>query len=108
VLAHDLPGVGGGVVGRLTELQSPVTPCNGCEATIDKERFVNDRAEDYWTLRERFEQGEIEIDPDDDKLAANSARSSEASTHADASRSNRRTRCASEVCRHPTGLMRWP
>jgi hypothetical protein len=46
-------------------------PCpNGGEAAIDKERFVNARAEDYWTLRERFEQGEIEIDPDDDKLAA--------------------------------------
>lgn len=36
----------------------------------DKERFVNARAEDYWTLRERFERCEIDIDPDDDKLAA--------------------------------------
>jgi hypothetical protein len=35
-----------------------------------KERFVNARAEDYWTLRKRFEQGEVDIDPDDDKLAA--------------------------------------
>ena len=45
-------------------------PYNGGEAPIDKERFVNARAEDYWTLRERFEQGEVDIDPDDDKLAA--------------------------------------
>jgi hypothetical protein len=66
----DVPSVGGGVVDRLAELELPVVPYNGGEARIDKERFVNARAEDYWTLRERFEQGEIEIDPDDDKLAA--------------------------------------
>jgi hypothetical protein len=66
----DVPGVGGGVVDRLAELELPVVPYNGGEAPIDKERFVNARAEDYWTLRERFEQGEIDIDPDDDKLAA--------------------------------------
>jgi hypothetical protein len=66
----DVPGVGGGVVDRLAGLGLPVVPYNGGEAPIDKERFVNARAEDYWTLRERFEQGEIDIDPDDDKLAA--------------------------------------
>jgi hypothetical protein len=66
----DVPGVGGGVVDRLAELDLPVVPYNGGEAPIDKERFVNARAEDYWTLRELFEQGEIDIDPDDDKLAA--------------------------------------
>jgi len=66
----DVPGVGGGVVDRLAELDLPVVPYNGGEAPIDKERFVNARAEDYWTLRERFEQGEIDIDLDDDKLAA--------------------------------------
>jgi hypothetical protein len=36
---------------------------------------VNARAEDYWTLRERFEQGEIDIDPDNDKLPPSWARS---------------------------------
>jgi hypothetical protein len=66
----DVPGVGGGVVDRLAELDLPVVPYNGGEAPIDKERFVNARAEDNWTLRERFEQSEIDIDPDDDKLAA--------------------------------------
>jgi len=66
----DVPGVGGGVVDRLAELNLPLVPYNGGEAPIDKERFVNARAEDYWTLRERFEQGEVDIDPDDDKLAA--------------------------------------
>jgi CubicO group peptidase (beta-lactamase class C family) len=66
----DVPGVGGGVVDRLAELELRVVPYNGGEAPRDKERFVNARAEDFWTLRERFEQGEIDIDPDDDKLAA--------------------------------------
>ena len=66
----DVPGVGGGVVNRLAELELPVVPYNGGEAPIDKERFVNARAEDYWTLRDRFEQGEIDTDPHDDKLAA--------------------------------------
>src|SRR5215207_10823486 len=66
----DVPSVGGGVVDRLAELDLRVVPYDGGEAPIDKERFVNARAEDYWTLRERFEQGEIDIDPDDDKLAA--------------------------------------
>jgi hypothetical protein len=51
----DDPGVGGGVVDRLAELNLPVTPYNGGEAPIDKERFVNARAEDNWKLRERFE-----------------------------------------------------
>jgi hypothetical protein len=30
----DVPGVGGGVVDRLAELELPVTPCNGGEAPI--------------------------------------------------------------------------
>jgi phage terminase large subunit len=65
----DVPG-GGGVVDRLAELDFPVVPYNGGEAPIDKERFVNARAEDYWTLREQFERGEVDIDPDEDKFAA--------------------------------------
>jgi len=66
----DVPGVGGGVVDRLVELGLPVIPYNGGEAPFDKERFVNARAEDYWTLRELFETGEVDIDPEDDKFAA--------------------------------------
>jgi hypothetical protein len=103
----DVPGVGGGVVDRLAELELPVVPYNGGEAPIDKERFVNARAEDYWTLRERFEQGEIDIDPDDDKSPPSSARSSGASTPAVGSRSNRKTTCGSKDCRHRIGRTRW-
>lgn len=36
----------------------------------DKESFVNLRAEGYWTLRERFREGNIDIDPQDEDLAA--------------------------------------
>ena len=72
----DVPGVGGGVVDRLAELDLPVTRFNGGEAPIDEERFVNARAEDYWTLRERFEQGEIDIAPMTTSSPPSSARSS--------------------------------
>jgi phage terminase large subunit len=66
----DVVGVGAGVHDRLVELGLPVTPYNGGEAPFDKERFVNARAEDYWNLRELFQNGEIDIDELDDKLAA--------------------------------------
>lgn len=39
------------------------------EKADDTEHFVNKKAEEYWRLRERFESGEIDIDPDDDELA---------------------------------------
>ena len=88
---------------RLAELDLPVVPYNGGEAPIDSERFVNARAEDHWTLQERFEQGEIDIDPDDDKLAAQLGSKKWVSTPEDGSRSNRRMTCASVVYRRRTG-----
>jgi hypothetical protein len=54
----------------LAELGLPVVVYNGGESPYDKERFVNARAEDYWNLRELFENGEIDIDELDDVLAA--------------------------------------
>jgi hypothetical protein len=66
----DVVGVGAGVYDRLVELGLPVVAYNGGEAPYDKERFVNARAEDYWNLRELFENGEIDIDELDDVLAA--------------------------------------
>jgi hypothetical protein len=51
----DVPGVGGGVVVRLAELDLSAVSYNGGEAPIDTERSSNARAEDYRTLRERFE-----------------------------------------------------
>lgn len=66
----DEVGVGAGVYDRLVELNLPVAGYNGGHVPIDKERFINRRAEDYWTLREIFEAGDVDIDPDDDVLAA--------------------------------------
>lgn len=36
----------------------------------DKEQYVNLRAEGYWALRERFREGNIDLDPNDESLAA--------------------------------------
>lgn len=63
----DVVGVGAGVFDRLAELGLPVAASDGGEAPFDKERFVNARADDYWNLRELFENGEIDIDELDDK-----------------------------------------
>jgi hypothetical protein len=65
----DDVGVGGGVVDRLVEQRHPAVGLNGGHRPKDRQRFVNARAEWYWELRERFEHGEIDIDPEDEVLA---------------------------------------
>jgi hypothetical protein len=65
----DDVGVGGGVVDRLREQKEPAVGLNGAQRPQDRQRFANARAEWYWELRERFEHGEIDIDPDDEVLA---------------------------------------
>jgi hypothetical protein len=65
----DDVGVGGGVVDRLHEQRQPAVGLNGAHRPRDRQRFVNARAEWYWELRERFEHGEIDLDPDDELLA---------------------------------------
>lgn len=66
----DGVGVGGGVVDQLAEQGWPVIDMQAGQAAADRERFVNARAEWFWGLRERFQQGDIDIDPGDDDLAA--------------------------------------
>lgn len=79
----DGVGVGGGVVDQLVEAKqlphdepgrldphATVLDMQAGAAALDNEHFKNARAEWYWGLRERFEQGDIDIDPDDDDLAA--------------------------------------
>jgi len=66
----DGVGVGGGVVDQLLELGHDVLDMQAGASAVDSEHYLNARAEWYWALRERFEDGDIDIDPDDDELAA--------------------------------------
>ncbi len=69
----DDSGVGGGVTDRLREMQRSdglfanveICPINVGQAARDKERFLNLRAELHWGLRERFQDGDIDIEDDD-------------------------------------------
>ena len=70
---------------------------------IDKERFVTVRAEDYRTLREIFERGEVDIDADDDLLAAQLGSIKWTLDSEDGSRSGRRATRASVGCRRRIG-----
>jgi len=63
----DSIGIGAGVYDRLKELNKPVVEMQSGASALDKERFANARAEWWWTLRERFEVGDIDI-PDDETL----------------------------------------
>lgn len=66
----DGVGVGGGVVDRLVELGWPVIDMQAGAGAMDPDRYLNARAEWFWALRERFQDGAIDLDPDDDDLAA--------------------------------------
>lgn len=66
----DGVGVGGGVVDQLDEAGKPVHDMQAGQAAADTERFINARAEWYWGLRQRFEAGDVDLDPGDDELAA--------------------------------------
>lgn len=67
----DEIGIGRGVVNRAHELKrSTVIGVNVSRPAKDHEHFANIRAEGYWCLRERFQTGTIDLDADDDDLAA--------------------------------------
>ena len=63
-------GVGGGVLDRLRELGLPVAGLKGGTAPIDKERSSTSEPSGSGARGKRFENGEVDIDPDDDVLAA--------------------------------------
>ena len=54
---------------RLVELGHSVTEIRGGQPAVEPEDLVNRRSEWYWNLRPRFENCEIDFDPDDDVLA---------------------------------------
>ncbi len=66
----DGVGVGGGVVDQLLELGHDVIDMQAGSAALDSEHYLNARAEWAWAIRERLEQGDLDLDPDDDELAA--------------------------------------
>lgn len=66
----DGVGVGGGVVDQLVEQGHDVLDMQSGGAAIDSEHYLNARSEWWWAVRERAEQGDLDIDPDDDDLAA--------------------------------------
>jgi hypothetical protein len=68
----DADGLGAGVFDRLREQGLPVHEFRGGMKPIDTERFINRRAEIFWTLRERMEDGEVDLpaDGEDDDLIA--------------------------------------
>ena len=65
----DVGGLGAGVVDPLRGAGFLVTPVHFSSASSRQDRFLNIRAEMYWTLRERFRTGVIAIDPRDTRLA---------------------------------------
>jgi len=67
--AIDAVGVGAGVYDRLHELGDPADEMQSGAAAQDPERYANARAEWWWGLRERFETGEIALEPDEDLTA---------------------------------------
>lgn len=65
----DVIGLGAGVVDRLKEMQIKVKGINVAEAAAESGKYVNLRAEIFWHLREKFQNGNIDL-PDDSKMVA--------------------------------------
>ncbi len=68
----DAVGIGAGVFDRLREQGLSAVEFNAGSKPIDAERFVNRRAEVFWSLREQMEDSEVDLAPDgeDDELIA--------------------------------------
>lgn len=66
----DGVGVGGGVVDNLREAKEPVIEYGAGGAAREPKRFVDRRAEDFWTLREQMEGSEVDLDSADEKLSS--------------------------------------
>lgn len=66
----DVIGVGSGVYDRMKELRHAVSPYQGSQRANNPKKFRNKRSETWWTFREWMEEGLIDLDPADEKLAA--------------------------------------
>jgi hypothetical protein len=73
---HDVPivvdadGIGGSVYDQLRAREAWALPFTAQDAVRNPRRFTNRRSELWWTYREAMEDGAIDLDPDDDDLAA--------------------------------------
>ena len=66
----DADGMGWGVVDRAGELGLRVVAYQGAAAAADSRRHANVRAQSWWTLRQAFEAGGLDLDPGDRVMAA--------------------------------------
>jgi hypothetical protein len=66
----DMIGIGRGVVDRGKEQKKPIEGITVSNAAEEDEFYYNLRAELWWKVRELFEAGNIDLDPDDEDLAA--------------------------------------
>lgn len=66
----DVIGIGAGVFDRLREQGYPVHAFDAAGKAHNPQRFKNRRAEAWWAMRILFEDELIDLDPEDDELAA--------------------------------------
>jgi hypothetical protein len=66
----DVIGIGAGVYDEMANDGWSVAPFNASERAFQPETYMNRRAEAYWEFRELFREGLIDIDPEDEDLAA--------------------------------------
>lgn len=65
----DIIGLGAGVYDRLRERRFNVGPHQGSTSASNPAKFKNRRSEVWWTFRELMDDGLIDLDPKDEKLA---------------------------------------
>ncbi|MCK9592329.1 MAG: hypothetical protein M0Q91_10025 [Methanoregula sp.] len=65
----DSVGIGAGVYDRLNEQNLPVMEMQAGGISSDPERYANLRAEWWWGLRQRFEDGDIDIEDDEEMIS---------------------------------------
>lgn len=66
----DADGVGGPVFDRARELRIPISAFYAGRRAYKPKKFVDRRSEQWWALRDLFEAGLVDIDPEDEILHA--------------------------------------
>lgn len=66
----DVIGLGAGVYDRLRQRGYRVIEFNSSHRALEPDKYINRRAEQWWAVRQLFEDGAIAIDGDDEDLEA--------------------------------------